>query len=518
MTDQGLALVLLGAAAVATAGVCRWRGISPALPLLVVGLALSFVPGLVGQVPDPEQVLVFLLAPLVFALALETSYLDLRSASRPILVLAVGLVVVTTLVIGGAISTIDGRVPLAVACVLGAVLAPTDAVAASTVGRKAGLPRRVLTIIEGESLVNDGTALTLLRVALAAVAAGSVTVGQVAWTLTLSVVVGAGLGALVGALVSFLLSRVDDQVVGNAAILVTPFAVYLGAERFGGSGLLGVVVAGVWISHAGSTRAQAEVRLTSSVLWGEFAFLLESVAFLFVGLELLSTVESMTQLTWVGFIASTLVVVVILLVTRALFILGVRMITPRAQRVGWRTSVVIVWAGTRGPISALAAFSVPVVLDDGTAFPGRSAILAVTFGVIVVTLLLSLTLGPLVRRLGFEEEDDAEVVAEARDRAAEAGLARLDELVDAARADGEEVPERLVSGLRGAVMVRRHIATRSHRMTEVYLDWRREMLEAERAELHDMRDSGRLPDPVMRDLLHEIDRREATLNSDRPSA
>ncbi len=511
MAEQGLAFLLVVVAAVTVAGVCRWRQITPALPLLVVGLGMSFVPGLVGQVPSPETVLVLLLAPLVFALALETSYLDLRGASRPILVLAIGLVVVTTLVVGGVVTAIDSTIPFAVACILGAVLAPTDAVAASSGGRAAGLPRRVLTIIEGESLVNDGTALTLLRVALVAVAAGSVTVGQVAVTLGQSVVVGAGTGIAVGALVAFLLSRIDDQVVGNAAIILTPFLVYLGAERLGGSGLLGVAIAGVWISHAGSTRARAEVRLTSSVLWAEIAFLLESIAFLFVGLELPATLESIPGLRWGVFVGIVALTVLVLVVTRALFIVAVRFVTPRHLRKGKRTSLVIIWAGARGPVSVLAAFSIPVALDDGSPFPGRNEVLAVTFGVVVATLLLSLTLGPLVRRLGFEPEDDAELLDQARDRAASAGIVRLDSLVSEARAEGRVVPEQLIAGLRGAVLVRRHIARRSQRLTETYLEWRRDMLEAERVELQQMRDEGTLPDPVMRDLLREIDAREAAL-------
>ena len=511
MHDQGLAFVFVVVAAVAASGVCRWRGLSPALPLLLVGLGLSLVPGLVGQVPSPETVLVFLLAPLVFALALETSYLDLRGASRPILLLAVGLVVVTTFVVGGVVVSIDPTTSLAVACVLGAVLAPTDAVAASSGGRAAGLPRRVLTIIEGESLVNDGTALTLLRVALVIVAAGSVTAGQVALTLAQSVLVGAGAGALVGATVAWLLSRIDAQVVGNAAIIITPFLVYLGAERLGGSGLLGVAIAGVWISHAGSTRARAEVRLTSSVLWGQLAFLLESVAFLFVGLELPSTVRSIHGLTLGQFVLLVLLTVAVLVLTRALFIAAVRLVTPPALRAGRRTSLVIIWAGARGPVSVLAAFTIPVALDDGSSFPGRQEILAVTFGVVLTTLLLSLTLGPLVRRLGFEPEDDAELLERARDRAASAAIARLDWLVSDARSDGLVVPETLVTGLRGSVLVRRRINRRSQRLTETYLDWRREMLEAERLALLEMRDGGELPDPVMRDLLREIDVREAAI-------
>jgi CPA1 family monovalent cation:H+ antiporter len=509
--DQGLAFVLVVVVAVAASGLCRWRGISPALPLLVVGLGLSQIPGLVGQVPSPETVLVFLLAPLVFALALETSYLDLRGASRPILLLAVGLVVVTTVVVGGVVVSIDPSTPFAVACVLGAVLAPTDAVAASSGGRAAGLPRRVLTIIEGESLVNDGTALTLLRVGLVVVAAGTVTAGQVALTLATAVLVGAGAGALAGAAVAWLLSRIDDQVVGNAAIIITPFLVYLSAERFGGSGLLGVAIAGVWISHAGSTQARAEVRLTSSVLWAQIAFLLESVAFLFVGLELPSTVQSIHGLTWVQFVLLVLLTVAVLVLTRALFIAAVRLVTPPELRAGRRTSLVIIWAGARGPVSVLAAFTIPVLLEDGSPFPARQEILAVTFGVVLTTLLLSLTLGPLVRRLGFEPEDDAELLERARDRAASAAIARLDALVRDARADGIVVPESLVAGLRGAILVRRKINRRSQGLTETYLDWRREMLEAERVELQEMRDEGGLPDPVMRDLLREIDVREAAV-------
>ena len=159
----------------------------------------------------------------------------------------------------------------------------------------------------------------------------------------------------------------------------------------------------------------------------------------------------------------------------------------------------------------LAAFTIPVLLEDGSPFPARQEILAVTFGVVLTTLLLSLTLGPLVRRLGFEPEDDAELLERARDRAASAAIARLDALVRDARSDGVVVPESLVAGLRGAILVRRRINRRSQGLTETYLDWRREMLEAERLELQEMRDEGELPDPVMRDLLREIDVREAAV-------
>jgi CPA1 family monovalent cation:H+ antiporter len=247
------------------------------------------------------------------------------------------------------------------------------------------------------------------------------------------------------------------------------------------------------------------------VLWGQLAFLLESIAFLFVGLELPSTVRSMHGLSGLQFVVLVLLTVTVLVLTRALFVTAVRLVTPPEQRTGRRTALVIIWAGARGPVSVLAAFTIPVLLDDGSPFPARQEILAVTFGVVVVTLLLSLTLGPLVRRLGFEPEDDAELLERARDRAAAAAIARLDSLVADARSDGVVVPESLVAGLRGAILVRRRINRRSQRLTDTYLDWRREMLEAERLELQAMRDEGDLPDPVMRDLLREIDVREAAV-------
>ena len=513
MTEQGLALVAVVVASVTVAGLCRWRGMSAALPLLGAGLLLSFLPGLVGSVPAPEAVLVLLLAPLVFALALETSYLELKGASRPILLLAVGLVVATTFTVAGVATWIDPSVPFAVACILGAVLAPTDAVAASTAGRSAGLPRRVLTILEGESLVNDGTALTLLRVAVLAAAAGTVSVGEVTSTLALSVLVGAGAGALAGSGVSLLLSRLDDQIVGNAAVLITPFAVYLVAEHFRGSGLLGVAVAGVWIAHSGSSRARAEVRLTSTVVWAELAFLLEAVAFLFVGLEVRTTLDQLPNLEWTRYVAVVVAVVTVLVLTRALFVVLVRVVTPRHLRSGRRASVVVVWAGARGPVSALAAFSIPVLLQNGEPFPGRTEILAVTFGVVFLTLAISLTLGPLVRRLGFEADDESGAVGEARDRAAAAGLRRLDDLVAEARAEGMGVPDQLVDGLRRAVLLRRHIDRKEPALTETYRAWRTEMLAAERLELEMMRDEGGLADTVMRELQREIDIREASLRS-----
>jgi CPA1 family monovalent cation:H+ antiporter len=191
----------------------------------------------------------------------------------------------------------------------------------------------------------------------------------------------------------------------------------------------------------------------------------------------------------------------------------VRVVTPRRARAGKRSALVVVWAGARGPVSALAAFSIPVALEDGSPFPGRTEILAVTFGVVIVTLAISLSLGPLVRRLGFEPEDESGLVDDARDRAAAAGLARLEQLVDEARGDGMVVPEQLVAGLRSAVLVRRHIARKAPALTEVYLEWRREMLAAERLELEVMRDEGMLSDPVMRDLLLEIDVRESSLSA-----
>lgn len=235
MNDALDSLAFSAVAALALAVILRHFGIQIALPLIAAGAVLSLSPWGPDALSDPEIVLIVILAPLVFGDALSSSFLDLRKVSRQVLLLAVGLVIATILVVGG-VAVWVAAMPLAAALALGAVLAPTDAVAVSTVAKKASLPRFVISILEGESLVNDGTGLTALRVAVAAAIMGSVTLLDVGEIFALAVVVGVGIGAVSGIVLSQVLRRTRDSIAGNGLVLVAPFAIYLATEALEGSG------------------------------------------------------------------------------------------------------------------------------------------------------------------------------------------------------------------------------------------------------------------------------------------
>jgi len=248
MNEIYVTMAVAAAVSVSIGVFLRQRGWGIAIPLLAAGALLGAAPFGPDAPPDPEIILVVVLAPLVFGEALGSSYLDLRRVSRPVLALAIGLVVVTTLAVGF-VGSLLVAMPVAMALALGAVLAPTDAVAVSAVARRAGLPRRLVSILEGESLVNDGTGLTALKVALVAAAAGSLTFVEVGRVFTLAVVVGVGVGAIGGMALSWVLRWTKDLVPANALVLVAPFGLYLVAEELQGSGILAVVAAALIVAN-----------------------------------------------------------------------------------------------------------------------------------------------------------------------------------------------------------------------------------------------------------------------------
>ncbi|MEC8445893.1 MAG: cation:proton antiporter, partial [Actinomycetota bacterium] len=242
MLDDLFAYALTAVIVLGLAAFMRQRGWGIALPLIALGVAVGLAPFGPAAPPEPEVILILLLAPLVFGEALSSSYLDLRRVSRPVLALAIGLVLTATLVVGGVVSLFVAM-PLAVAFALGAIVSPTDAVAVSTIAKRASLPRRLVSILEGESLVNDGTGLTALRVAVVAAVAGSVTMLNAAGMLAAAVGIGVLVGALAGWGMSTVLRRSRDLVAANSLIVVAPFLIYVVAEEFEGSGILAVVVA-----------------------------------------------------------------------------------------------------------------------------------------------------------------------------------------------------------------------------------------------------------------------------------
>jgi CPA1 family monovalent cation:H+ antiporter len=527
MDDTFATLAVAATLSIAVAALARQRGWGIALPLIVVGAVIGALPIGPSAPPDPEIVLLIVLAPLVFGEALGSSFLDLRKVSRPILALAIGLVVATTLVVGG-VAVALVAMPLAMAFALGAVLAPTDAVAVSTVARRAGLPRRLVSILEGESLVNDGTGLTALKVALIAAAAGSVTLLEVSGIFVVAVVAGVLVGAAGGWALSWVLRRSNDLVSANALIIAAPFLIYVIAEELQGSGILAVVVAALLIAHSQHSAPGHTGRLQSAVVWRHLTFILQAVAFFLVGLELPDLLGRLDDGTRLRVLLLVLVITLTLIATRGLFVLGMVGVTTAARRSvpgpRLRNAFIIAWAGARGPVSGLAAFSIPLAFDSGEPVPFRDLILATTFGVIVVTLLLSLTLAPLARALRIPSDDDDALVRRIDVMLARAAVDRLSDLEVEAEEAGAPLSPAVVARLREDAERRIDRASEasadgagSSSSPQAEVDQAAEaasaMVRAEQEELLRMRDEEGLPDAIVRPLLRQLDAREQAFRS-----
>lgn len=536
-------LAISGVLAVVLAALLRQLGWSMSLPLVAAGALLGVAPFGPDSIPDPEIVLVAILAPLVFGEALGSSYLDLRKVARPVLILAIGLVIVTTLTVG-AVGFFIAALPLAVAFALGAVLAPTDAVSVSNAAKRASLPRRLVAILEGESLVNDGTGLTALRVAVTAAVAGSVTLGQVGIDFSLAVVSGILVGLGSGLAMSWLLRHSNDLIPANALVIVAPFLIYIGAEQIDGSGILAIVVAGLFVAHRQHAEPGAADRIQSAIVWRHLTFILQAMAFFLIGLEIPSVLGRLQPSEIRTVIVLVVAVVLTLVITRALFVFAMVGITriatsKRPHRVEnsslIRESTIVSWAGARGPISGLAAFSIPLVTVTGAPFPGRDLVMATSFIVIVITLILAESLGPLARRLRIPPDDDRVEIARVQAALARAALIRLDNALEDLAAKGTPLASESSDSLRRSVEVRlqrsektlltqssdtqssdtRSGDTETPMTQEIQMnqlvDVAISMVHAEQEELIRLRDSDGLPDSIAREILHELDVRENAL-------
>lgn len=411
---------LLVAGAVLVAAGCRRRGWSAPLVVVATGIVVSLVPGVPRFDVDPEVLLEFVLPPLLYSAALSSSYRDFRSALNSITRLGVGLVLVSALAVALVFWWLEA-VPFAVALVLGAVVAPPDAVAAAAVGRRLGLPRRVMTLLSGESLINDATSLTLYKVALTGAATGAWALGSGLGTFGLAVVVGVGGGLALGWAVHVLRLRLDDPVVASAVGFLTPFAAYWGTEALGGSGVLAVVAAGLYLGHT-SPRAGYATRLYQEPLWSTVDLLLEAFTFALIGVQLPWVVRDVVesdQGLGHGVVVSLVVLAVALLV-RPIYVFATVWFDdlrlpgshrPARDSLSVRESAVVSWAGMRGVVTLAAAAAIPATLD-GEPFPERATIQLAAYTVAIGTLLLQgLTLPGVITRLRVgsaqEAADDA---------------------------------------------------------------------------------------------------------------
>jgi Na+/H+ antiporter len=491
------------------------------LVLVAVGLLVSFVPGVPRYEVDPDLLLDVVLPPLLYSSALSSSYQDFRASLRPIARLGVLLVLVSAVAVAAVAWLLIPDLPFAAALVLGAVVAPPDAVAAAAVGRRLGLPRRVMTLLSGESLINDATSLTLYKVALAGVATGAWSLGQGLTTFGLAVVVGVGLGLLVGVVVHRVRMRLDDPVVASAVGLLTPFAAFWAAEALRGSGVLAVVTAGLYLGHT-SLEAGYSTRLYEGPLWSTIDLLLEAFTFALIGIQLQWVLADVTE-SELGLglsVGVALAVLATALLVRPVYLYATVPLRARSAREPApeasvaRDTAVLSWAGMRGVVTLAAAAAIPATVG-GDDFPGRATLQFAAYVVAIGTLLLQGTTLPWVirlMRLGSDDEQirDARQEAEVRILAAKAAS-------DAVRAEeerwareiGPEAADVVLDPSRGADDPTHPSPERGRRMQEL----RRELVRTQRDVLRRQRDAGELDETVMRRVLRELDLEDEAIAS-----
>ncbi|HEX6352725.1 Na+/H+ antiporter [Actinophytocola sp.] len=493
------------------------------LCLIGVGVVASYVPGVPEYHLSPEVVLVGLLPPLLYSAAIQTSLLDYRKLRGPIALLSVGLVVFTAFGVGVVAWAVVPDLPLAAGIALGAVVAPPDAVAASAVARRTGMPRKLVRLLEGESLFNDAAALVALRTAIAAIA-GSITLWQVGLDFLLAAVGGAVAGVLVGFAVVFVRARLDDLVTDTALSFAVPFVAYILAEEVHGSGVLAVVVAGIILGHKSPVILSGSARLASRHNWQTIQFLLENMVFLLIGLQLRSIIEQVADSDLppglvVGICAAVLGATIL---TRVLWLLGIgtakrvmRSWRPKKAHVWpWRYSAVIAWAGMRGVVTLAAAFILPA--DT----PQRAVLVLAAFVVVAGTLVIQgMTLPGLIRRLKLPRPDPAEDAlqeAAVLNDMARVALAKLEEL--RGPNDSEDVVKRLRDRLRDRTDSAWEQLGRRSQLPETpsdtYRRLRLAMLHAEREECLRARDNGTADDVVLRRVMERLDIEESMLDQD----
>ncbi|GAA3226667.1 Na+/H+ antiporter [Dactylosporangium siamense] len=511
-------IVGLIAVVVATSVVARRIGVLSPIMLVLVGIGISFIPGVLEVDLDPEVVLLGILPPILYVAALETSVPAFRFNLRPILLLAVGLVLFTAAAVGLTVHMLLPQVPLAMCFALGAVVAPPDAVAATAVARRIGLPRRIVTVLEGESLINDATALVTLRVAVAAAIGEAVDVGSITQTASIAVLGGIGIGVVGGVVLGYVHQKVENPLIDNAISLLTPWIVFLPAERIHASGVVAVVVCGLALGHRMPTLMSAASRLQMDAFWRMVKFLLEGAVFLLVGLQLRALIEGVERTFWftMGCLAAVIGVVIIARMVWLFPTVYLARLIPRVRRRDpspvLAAPAVISWAGMRGAVTLAAALSLPASAEAGDYPRGLFVILA--FGVIVATLVLQGATLPTVARWlkvpGDDQTQDALAEASVQHEASRAGKARLEEVA-------EDAPEGVVDQLRQVALSRSNIAWerlgRSDRETPsaAYARLRREMLNAEREVFRQARDTGKIPEETLRQAQRDMDLEESLL-------
>jgi monovalent cation/hydrogen antiporter len=515
--------LLLGVTTLAV--LARVVGVPYPITLVLGGSVIGFIPGVPSVELEPELVLLIFLPPLLYGAAFFTSLRDLRQNARAIALLSIPLVGVTMLAVAVVAHEVIG-LGWGESFVLGAIVSPTDAVAPAEIMRRIGAPRRLLTVVEGENLTNDWTALVLYRFAVAAVVTGSFSLVEATGKFVLTGLGGLVVGLVAGRIIREIRSRIDDPPTEITISILSGYAAYLPAEELGFSGVIAAVTVGVYMGWHTPQLTTPIMRIQGVSVWEILTFLLNAVLFLLVGMQLPTVIDEITgyaagELIFWGLLVSVVVIGVRLLwgftVTYLIRAIDRRPV-QRARRASPQERLVVGWAGMRGSVSLAAALAVPLQTDAGAAFPARDLIILLAYVVILVTLVgQGLTLGPLIERLRVTDDgsEEREEVA-ARIRLAEAALARAEELrgEDWARDD-------TLDRVRGMYDYRRRrFAAREdgdgdgyEERTSAYQRVMHELFDAQREELIALRNRGDISDEVRRRVERELDLEESRLFS-----
>jgi Na+/H+ antiporter len=494
--------------------------------VLVIGGALfGFVPGIPNVALNPDVVLVVFLPPLLYSAAFFANFGDIRSSLRAITLSSVGLVLVTMAAVAVVAHELVPGLPWSAAFALGAIVSPTDPLAAAEVMRRLGVPRRLVSSVEGEGLFNDATALVAYRVAVAAAVGGSFSLGHATVRLVAAGAGGIAIGLAVGWLVAQMRKRIADAQVSIAVSLLSGYAAFVPADAIGASGVLAAVTTGIYMGICGPRIIPARIRLQGFYVWDILDFILNATLFVLVGLQLHSVVGALGNYSWTSLVGYAAAVSGVAIAMRLVWLFtvpyAIRLIdrrpSQRARRVGANARLVVGWAGMRGSVSLAAALALPIETDSGAPFPARNLIIFLTFAVIFATLVLQgLSLPALIRRMGVTDDGDEESEElKARLYATKAALTQIDEL---AKADWTR--DDTIDRLRRAYEYRkRRLAARGGWIEDdgyedrslTYQQTLQAVLGAQRSRLVELRDQGEISNQTMNRVIRDFDLEESRL-------
>lgn len=492
--------------------------------LVLAGLALSLVPRLPAVQLNPDLVLIFFLPPIVYQAALVTSWRDFQQNLRPILLLGVGLVIFTTLLVGCVAHALVPGLPWAAAFALGAIVSPSDTAGAIAVLQQLPIPRRIVTVLEDESLINDATGLILYKFAVIAVSTGVFSFWQASTHFVWTAVGGVLTGFLIGRGVLAIHRRLDNPSVQATLSLLTPFTAFALADAAAASGVIAVAAAGLTVGWNSAVAVNARARMTALTMWEMIVFVLNGCAFILIGLQLPQVMHGLASLPRAEIWQAATAVCAAVIFGRVLWVFPAAYLPRKlSARVRRRDPLpplnyisLVAWTGMRGIVSLAAAFALPFTAADGSPFPYRALILFLTFAVILATLVLQgFSLPFVVRALGLTSTGHSDDETTGWTQATEAALARLAEI----EKDGRAAPA-AISRLRTALeeqlaLCEDHRRTSSAGAKSLFTELtqiERQLLQAQRQAIVRLRNEGGLTHEAARKILRELDLNEITLH------